>query len=322
MKNNLIEDLLHLKISSLVKLTENIISVELISVEGLSLPKFEPGAHIDVHITNSITRQYSLCNRHENTSCYRLAILKEKRSRGGSETIFKNFKVGQIVTTSYPKCNFKLVNNSKNNYLFAGGIGITPLLSMAYYLDHTSTDFELHYFSRSLNETAFADEIKKSSLSKNTFFYFDDDDEKKFNTNFFKYKLNSNSNIYLCGPLGFMDYITSEAMIYGWSNKQIHIERFSQDFSKRGNSFEVFLYKSGKKIIVPDNTSIAEILINEGINVNLSCQQGVCGTCLTPVIEGIPDHKDLYQSEEEKELNNFIALCCSRSKSSQLILDI
>jgi len=318
-----INSFLNLKISSIELVAEDVLTIELEPIDDNLLPNYKPGSHIDIHISSNLIRKYSICTKDLSQEKYRLAILREQNSKGGSAKIFKDFKLNQIIKTSMPICNFNLESSDKKSYLFAGGIGITPILSMAYALDYKGANFELYYFCRSKGKAAFYKEIVDSKFSNNTYVYFDSDTKGiRFQKEKLLQGLAVDTHIYICGPTGFMDFIKTQAIDCGYSSSQIHTEYFKSNVEKNGASFKVYAKKSGLSIDVLENQTIAQALHSIGIKVELSCEHGVCGTCLTPVLEGIPEHRDLYQTEEEKEKNLFITPCCSRARTNSLVLNI
>jgi ferredoxin-NADP reductase len=302
---------------------DGIISLELKSTSDVALPSFDAGSHVDVFVTRDIVRQYSLSNDPAEHDRYRLAILLEPNSRGGSSEIRRSFIENQIVQISTPRNNFPLVEGAGKSILIGGGIGITPLLAMAYRLASLGKDFELHYCTRTRNRTAFADEIAHSKFSSRVTFHYDDGPaEQLFSVDACLSHPDPDTHVYICGPQGFMDHVVGGTRTHGWMPDHVHLEYFSAEVSAEGESFTVVAARSGKSVEVPSGTTIAAALQSIGIDVLLSCQEGVCGTCLTNVLEGTPDHRDLVQSDEEKQENRQITVCCSRAKSKTLILDI
>jgi len=212
---------------------------------------------------------------------------------------------------------------AKHSVLIGGGIGITPLITMAYQLASEGTSFELHYCGASPENCAFVDEIKNGELAKYTTFHFKS--EGASHRAFFESAIKGidlESHIYTCGPVGFMDWVINLAMTHDFSEQQIHKEYFQVETDTSGDSFEVVAERSGKIIMVEAGETILQALAKEGIEIEMSCEQGVCGTCMCDVIEGEPDHRDVYFTDEEKASNEQILVCCSRSKTPRLVLDI
>lgn len=300
----------------------NIAVMEFESATSATLPKVEAGAHIDVHLPNGMVRQYSLCQNPNDEGKFRLGILRDPESRGGSVSAFDEIKDGMQIQVSEPKNLFPLLK-AKHSVLIGGGIGITPLITMAYQLAHEGASFELHYCGASPEKCAFVDEIKNGELAKHTTFHFKS--EGASHRVFFESAIKDidlESHIYTCGPVGFMDWVINLATTHDFPEQQIHKEYFQVETDTSGDSFEVVAERSGKIIMVEAGETILQALAKEGIEIEMSCEQGVCGTCMCDVIEGEPDHRDVYFTDEEKASNEQILVCCSRSKTPRLVLDI
>ncbi|BCZ10340.1 vanillate monooxygenase oxidoreductase subunit [Acinetobacter pittii] len=300
----------------------NIAVMEFESATSTTLPKVEAGAHIDVHLPNGMVRQYSLCQNPNDEGKFRLGILRDPESRGGSISAFDEIKDGMQIQVSEPKNLFPLLK-AKHSVLIGGGIGITPLITMAYQLAHEGESFELHYCGASPEKCAFVDEIKNGELAKHTTFHFKS--EGASHRAFFESAIKDidlESHIYTCGPVGFMDWVINLATTHDFPEQQIHKEYFQVETDTSGDSFEVVAERSGKIIMVEAGETILQALAKEGIDIEMSCEQGVCGTCMCDVIEGEPDHRDVYFTDEEKASNEQILVCCSRSKTPRLVLDI
>ncbi|VAX44534.1 Phthalate dioxygenase reductase [Acinetobacter calcoaceticus] len=300
----------------------NIAVMEFESATSARLPKVEAGAHIDVHLPNGMVRQYSLCQNPNDEGKFRLGILRDPESRGGSVSAFDEIKDGMQIQVSEPKNLFPLLK-AKHSVLIGGGIGITPLITMAYQLASEGTSFELHYCGASAENCAFVDEIKNGELAKYTTFHFKS--EGASHRAFFESAIKDidlESHIYTCGPVGFMDWVINLATTHDFPEQQIHKEYFQVETDTSGDSFEVVAERSGKIIMVEAGETILQALAKEGIEIEMSCEQGVCGTCMCDVIEGEPDHRDVYFTDEEKASNEQILVCCSRSKTPRLVLDI
>ncbi len=297
---------------------EDIISLELSPVSGEWFPPFEPGAHIDLHLGTGLVRQSSLCNDPYVAGKYRIGVLLDPASRGGSAAVHSTLKTGTRLRISRPRNNFPIVPGSRA-ILLAGGIGITPLLAMTYRLRREEKEFRLHYFVRTRSRAAFISELE--SLRENLMLHIDNE----VATTAFQVEkalaLGFDSQLYICGPNGFMDAMIGHATRLGWQKDRIHLERFAAH-PGGGDGFQVEAVRSGRILDVRPNQTIMDALREAGMKPLVSCEQGVCGTCLTRVLEGTPDHRDEYQSDSEKATNEWVAICCSRSKSAVLRLDL
>ena len=313
---------LNVAISRRETLADEIIGLDLVALDGAPLPAFDAGAHVDVYVSPSVVRQYSICNDPTERTYYRLGILRETSSRGGSAEIHRTFVEGRRIKIGPPRNNFRLVDGARQVILLAGGIGITPLLSMALHLKRRGTPFHLYYCTRTRGRTAFLSELS-GELAVHTTVHFDDGpDTQRFSAEKIAFEPNPGTHIYVCGPQGFMDWAIGELKRLGWSQDNVHVEYFTATADKSGDTFQVVAARSGKTVEVPTGKSIAETLIANGIEVPMSCEQGVCGTCLTKVLNGIPDHRDVYQTAVEKATNQYMTPCCSRALSPTIELDI
>lgn len=300
----------------------NVAVLEFESATDQVLPSVEAGSHIDVHLPNGLVRQYSLCQNPAQVGIFRLGILKDPASRGGSLSAFNDLQAGMQLQVSAPRNLFPL-SKAKHTVLIGGGIGITPLITMAYQLLQQGASFELHYCGKSAGSSAFVEEIKNGELAAFSHFHFKD--EGANHRQFFQdsiQNIDPTTHIYTCGPNGFMDWVINLAQSQHIPDEQIHKEYFQVEADLSGDSFEVVAQRSGKIIMVDAEETILAALAREGIKIEMSCEQGVCGTCMCDVIEGEPDHRDVYFTDEEKASNEQILVCCSRSKTSRLVLDI
>lgn len=301
--------------------TSGIAVIEFAAPDGSAFPDYSPGAHIEVVIGEDLVRQYSLCNSPEMRGRYRIAVLHDPASRGGSKAIHEQFHVGRKVRISPPRNHFLLHHGPEKALLLGGGIGITPVLAMAYALLGEGRTFELHYCVRSRATAGLLDEL--GSFGDALHVHADDESEGRFlDIAGLLDRQPADTHLYVCGPTGFMDAAIECARAKGWPEARIHFEYFSANVETDGQPFTVEARKSGKVIAVDSQETILAALAREGIKVPKSCEQGVCGTCICDVIEGEIDHRDSYLSPEEREDGDQIVTCCSRAKSDLLVLDI
>ncbi|MDO8770028.1 MAG: PDR/VanB family oxidoreductase [Burkholderiaceae bacterium] len=305
--------------------TADICTFELVGLDGGPLPAFSAGSHVDVALPNGLTRQYSLCNDPKETHRYLIGVLRDPVSRGGSQAMHELVAQGQVLQISAPKNHFPLAHDAKRSLLLAGGIGVTPILCMAERLAIMGADFEMHYCTRSRERTAFYERIASSTYADKVQFHFDDGvPEQKLDISALLAAPQSGVHLYVCGPKGFMDAVLNSARLQGWPDHQLHYEFFSAEVVKLETdaSFEVKLASSGRIITVLKDQTVTQALSAAGVEVQTSCEQGVCGTCLTRVLEGVPEHKDMYLTPEEQAANDQFLPCCSRSKTPLLVLDL
>jgi ferredoxin-NADP reductase len=317
------EPTLNLVITRREQQADDVVVLDLAAPDGHALQPFEPGAHVDIILAPGLVRQYSLCGSPTDRSRYRLGILLAPDSRGGSAEIHKVFRVGEQVRVSPPRNLFPLAADAMRSILVGGGIGITPLLAMAYHLDQTGQGFALHYCARERRKAAFLDELGATSFSHLSHLHFDDGPaEQRFDPKRDLTPVRPGTHIYICGPAGFMDWVIAAARELGYAEAQIHREYFSAEVDSEGDAFEVVLERSKRTVTVPSGVTIVQALADAGVAVEVSCEQGICGTCLCQVIEGTPDHRDGYLTAEERAENDQMLLCCSRAKTPRLVLDL
>jgi len=301
---------------------EGIDSFDLGREDGAPLPAFSAGSHVDVHLPNGLVRQYSLCNDQAETHRYRIAVLRDPASRGGSAAMHEQVREGDLITISEPRNHFPLAH-APHTLLLAGGIGITPMLCMAQRLNTVSSSFELHYSTRSLSRTAFREEV--AAFGERTRLHLDDGDAaQKLDLPAVLAAQPAGTRLYVCGPTGFIDFVLKTAKAAGWPADHLHLEYFGaapQDTSGDG-AFQVRLASTGKTYTIPADKPVTLALADQGVSIMVSCEQGVCGTCLTRVLEGECDHRDFYLTDEEKSANDQFLPCCSRAKSPLLVLDL
>jgi vanillate monooxygenase ferredoxin subunit len=316
---------LTLRVLSRTVEAEGICGFELASPDGAALPPFTAGAHLDVHLPGGLTRQYSLCSDPADTHRYRIAVLREAASRGGSAAMHEQVHAGGLLATSLPRNSFPLADGATRHLLLAGGIGVTPLLSMARHLARTGADFHLHYATRSAARTAFAAELAAVPWAQRVSVHHDDGaPAQRLDLPRVLAAPGAGHHLYVCGPTGFIDAVRAEARAQGWPDARVHVEFFGAApvVAAEGGGFEVMLARTGRVVPVPADRTVVQALAAAGVAVPTSCEQGVCGTCLTRVIDGQPDHRDLYLTPEEQAAGDQFLPCCSRAKSPRLVLDL
>lgn len=304
---------------------DDICSFEFADPTGKTLPPFSAGSHIDVTVGNGLIRQYSLCNDPNDTHRYVIGVLRHADSRGGSRAMHEELNVGDRVEVSVPKNHFPLDHSHKRVLLLAGGIGVTPILCMAERLANVGADFLMHYCTRSIRRTAFQDRIKQSSFAQRVSFHYNDGPaEQLLDIPVLLDRPDPDTHLYVCGPSGFMDLVITTAQQKGWSDSHVHREYFSADLHSAENNvaFDVKLASTGKVIHVAKEKSVVAALAEAGIEIQTSCAQGVCGTCLTRVLDGEVEHRDRFLTAQERARNDQFTPCCSRARSPLLVLDL
>lgn len=316
--------LVRVRVIATVREAEDIVSLELARTDGTPLAPFSAGSHVDLHIGPNLVRQYSLCNDPTENHRYVIAVLRDPHSRGGSIAVHDTINVGDTLHISEPKNHFPLAQAGAY-LLLAGGIGVTPILCMAERLARTGADFSMHYCTRSPERTAFRDRISASAFADRVQFHFDSGGpEQRLDLEAALACVSDDLHLYVCGPSGFINAVTEAAKARGWPGERVHLEYFGaapQDTSG-DQAFDVRIASSGLTLAIPADKSVVSVLAAHGIEIPVSCEQGVCGTCVTRVLEGTPEHRDVYLTDEEHVLNDQFTPCCSRAKSRLLVLDL
>ena len=301
---------------------EGIISIELRTPDQKDLPAFEAGSHIDLHLPNGMVRSYSLLNDSSERHRYVLGVLKDAKSRGGSKAVHEQLRVGMRIEISSPRNNFALHENATHSVLVAGGIGVTPILCMARRLKSLGQSFEVLYFARSRQHAAFLDDVK--AVAANVHLHFDNEQSGPPDLKALLAARNTaNAHYYACGPAVMLDAFETHCQALGYANA--HIERFAAvevaASTNAKQSYTVELKRSGKVIEITPDISLLAALQAANADIMTSCEEGICGSCETRVLEGVPDHRDSVLSPAEQATNQMMMVCVSGCQSERLVLD-
>ncbi|MGD0333351.1 MAG: PDR/VanB family oxidoreductase [Xanthobacteraceae bacterium] len=290
--------------------------------DGGRLPPYQPGAHIDIHLPNGLIRQFSLLNPDADPESYVVGIKLDAASRGGSRYIFDELRVGHTLKISAPRNNFPLVENAEHVVLFAGGIGITPIWCMAQQLAAQNRSWKLYYSCRSRADMAFLATLEKFGPDSVVHLHFDEEADGKFlDLAGAIAAAPPNAHFYCCGPNPMLKAF--EAAAANRPRPHVHVEYFTPKAeAATSGGFWVELARSGEEYYIPEGKKILEVLYEAGVDVDYSCELGICGECVTRVISGIPEHRDSVLSEEEQAANEKVMICCAGCKSERLVLDM
>jgi tetrachlorobenzoquinone reductase len=292
-----------------------VISCEL-RAQAEALPPCPPGAHVDVHLPNGLVRQYSVAQA--DAERYLIAIKRESASRGGSAYIADSLRIGSSLRIGAPRDNFPLVASGARIVLIAGGIGITALLPMARRLQAEGRDWWLHYAVPRSEQAAFKDALRE--LGPRARIHESAGAAGRLSIAGLVREQPEGTHFYCCGPASMLEAFTEATAAL--DPAQVHLERFSALAPQGGDEFTVRLARSGKTIPIAADKTIMDALLEAGIDVPYSCQQGICGSCEVKVVEGIPDHRDEVLTEAEKASNATMIVCCSRARTPELVLDL
>lgn len=315
--------MMKVKIERIVDEALDIRSFRLVRSDGQPLDTYEPGAHVDLTGPTGVTRQYSLCSPPQDRRAYLVAVKKEAQSRGGSAALHE-VQEGTELEMGAPRNLFRLDPEAGEHVLCAAGIGVTPLLSMAYRLAETGQPWRLHYFARSPQYAAFSALLAETFAGHVQFHYGVEPGDMDAVLSDCLTRAGSAAHVYTCGPAPFMNKVV-EVASRSRGDEAIHLEHFQADPEANAGpsgGFEVELARSGVVLQVPANTALVDVLQAHGCDIDTECREGICGTCIVDVLDGVPEHRDNCLSTREKAANKQICACVSRAVSARLVLDL
>lgn len=299
-----------------------IASYEFVSADDAALPRFTAGAHIDLHLAHDRVRSYSLLNAPSDDQRYVIAVQRDDEGRGGSTWMHQQPRVGDTLRAGAPVNDFALADDAAQSIFIVGGIGITPVMSMLRRLDDLGRRWSLHYASRSPAEAAFVEELRAmNGHTREVEFCFGDSRSERLDIAAIVRDAPADVHLYCCGPARMIDAFL--AACASRAPHTVHCERFaaSAEAATEGG-YEVVLQRSGERLTIAPGKTILDTLLDHSIDVPYACTAGVCGTCRTRVLEGEPDHRDDFLTDEERRANDSIMVCCSGSLSRTLVLDL
>lgn len=284
-----------------------------------ALPRFTAGAHIDVFLPNGMLRSYSLMNDADEVDRYVCGVGRDRASRGGSAYLHDHVVTGASLTISAPKNLFPLDETAELSVLIAGGIGATPLIAMARRLNRLGRRWQAFYCARSRTAAPFLGEL--ASLGPDIATRFSDEcDGRYLDFPAMMAAAAATTHFYCCGPSVMIDAFNAAGAALP---NRAHSERFAADEAPATEGgFTVELARSARAVAVPAGQTILEALEEAGLDVPFSCLAGICGSCVTRVIDGVPDHRDMVLTDRERSRNDQMMICCSGSLSKRLVLDL
>jgi phthalate 4,5-dioxygenase reductase component len=320
--SNTIDSMMPLRISRTFDVADGIRSFELVHPHGDSLPPFTPGSHVKVLVPNGAVRKYSLCNAPQERQRYLIAVKRDAGGRGGSVSLVDQAREGDVLPTSAPENAFPLVDTAPEYLFIAGGIGITPIMSMIGSIGELLHEaaWKLYYLTRSPEHTAFRQELDAPELSPRVLVHHDYGDSARSFDLWPLFEQPSRAHVYCCGPRGLMEAV--RAMTGHWPRTSVHFESFEEGgvVQEKDRQFTVTLARSGRRLEVPVGETILAVLREGGLALPSSCESGCCGTCKTRLLSGEADHRDMVLMPEEQR--DQIMICVSRAKTSELVLDL
>jgi vanillate O-demethylase ferredoxin subunit len=312
---------LALRVGRVRREASDVVALELVRADGGPLPGFTPGAHLTFKLGAGLERQYSLCNEPDGTR-YVVAVKLEALSRGGSAAMHA-LREGDVVQAREPVNHFPVDWSADHLVLVAGGIGITPLMAMAKAARSRGKSFELHYFARSGGHAALLDDV--ASLRQQAFLHLGvEPDHVADELRAVVGHRPPGAQLYMCGAPAFMNVVRAVAAA-AWPDDAIHCEYFRPDETRAqspAGAFDIVVSSTGARFTVAADCSMLQTLEANGIVPDSSCREGVCGMCVVPVLQGVPDHRDEFLGEDARRGGELVALCVSRAKSPVLVLGI
>jgi len=298
---------------------------ELVPADGSVWPGFQPGAHIDVELPQGVTRQYSLCNDPTDEQRYCIAVKHEVNGRGGSRWLHTQAQTGDTLEIGAPRNNFVLRQDAEHYVLLGCGIGVTPLFPMAYELHKRQQSFDFHIFANSVSDVAFHEQIAGLPFAKRVVLHCEEMPHVARIA-----QVNSliayqpGAQLYLCGPPSFMTSVVEVLGSNRWPVQHIYSESFvaATPVATENRPFEVQIASTGEVLQVSESAFLIDVLHEHGYAVACSCTQGICGSCITPVLEGVPEHRDAIMSARQRDANRSMTVCVSRARSQRLVLDL
>ncbi|WP_316206408.1 MULTISPECIES: PDR/VanB family oxidoreductase [unclassified Bradyrhizobium] len=302
----------------------NMASFELVPADDQPLPGFTPGSHIDVTLPNGLIRQYSLWNSSSERNRYCIGVWKDANSRGGSKALHLDIQEGDKLQVSRPRNRLKVPKTTTRALLLARGIGVTPMLSIADALKAKNIPFELHYVFALMSPDSFRSTIEASSFAENTTFYKESsEDNQLLKPATVLADRPEDTQLFICGVDWWQDPIIALAKQKGFAEERIHVERFTAKAAAAllDKVFEIKIASTGATFKIPGDKTVTAFLEESGVKIQTSCEQGMCGTCKTKVLEGEIDHRDKRLSSEQRAQGYFLP-CVSRAKGDTLVLDL
>ena len=301
---------------------QGICSYEFVAASGEPLPAFTAGAHVDLHLPQGMVRSYSLVNAPQDAGCYRIAVQREDAGRGGSAWMHEQLRVGQVLRASAPSNDFALDESAGHSVFIAGGIGITPILSMIGRLEALGRSWQLHYASRAPERTAFVDALRALDGGRGRVVHcHGSPGSARADIAAIVAAADASTHLYCCGPARMIDAFVAAGAAR--PPETLHYERFAATAAPSvEGGFEVVLNKSGRRFAVEPGKSILDTLLDHDVSVAYACSSGICGTCRTGVVAGVPDHRDDFLDDAARQANTDVMICCSGSHTPTLVLDL
>lgn len=313
-----------LEVSRIKIEAERVKSFELRSVEGGQLPLFTPGSHLVIQVQlqsgQSEGRRYSILSDSEDRTRYEIAVLREETGRGGSRFLHEAVGEGDLLEVSEPRNDFQMASDASHSILIAGGIGITPILPLLRRMISEGAPYEMHYAARARETMAYVEDVERLAGYRATLYFGGRAGATPLDIPALLSEPTEGGHIYVCGPVELIRAVRDTALEKGWRPRQIHFESFGGAAQTDDRPIKVELARSKMSVEVSASQSILDALLEAGVWATYDCKRGECGMCMTPVLQGEPDHRDVFLTESDR--GSFMCTCVSRSKTDGLVLDL
>ena len=312
-----------LKVTRIRDEAERVRSFELRSVGGEQLASFSPGSHLVVQVQpngSNEQRRYSILSDAADRTRYEIAVLREEHGRGGSRFMHTVIDEGDLLEVSEPRNDFLPEPRASHSILIAGGIGITPLLAMLRNLVSDGASFEMHYAARSRETMAYGEEVQRLAGDRATLYFGGRGGDNAVDLAAMLSAPVEGAHVYVCGPAGLIRAVQDIALEQGWPRDQIHFESFGGSARIDDRPIQLKLARSQMSLEVSASESILDAMLEAGVWAQYDCKRGECGMCATPVLEGEPDHRDVFLKGADRE--RLMCTCVSRARSDRLVLDL
>lgn len=310
------------RVSKIEHMTSDVTKYEFTTWDGSPLPDWTAGAHLDVVVTPEYLRQYSMSGNPADTNTYQIGVLREDEGRGGSKMLHRIFNEGRRVFISKPINHFELAEEATKTFFMGGGIGITPMIAFAHRLHALGREFELHYSASTRAGAGFLGDLSKMPWADRVHYHFSDEGTRVDLASVLKYQ--AGNHVYTCGPECYMDGVIEAAEGGGFPDEARHVEYFSvpEQPDHVNHDFTAILAKSGRKITVPADKTLSDVLIENGVHVDVKCADGICGVCKCGLIDGDVEHRDFVLSKAQQAKK--VITCQSRAaeKDGEITLDL
>ncbi len=304
--------------------TPDVRSYVLRRADGADLPPVDPGSHIDVRLSGTIERSFSLSNAGADDGGYRITVAREENGAGGSKLLHDNIRAGDVLTISAPRNNFSLAREAARSVFVAGGIGITPFIPMLATLNRIGRVWKLIYCARNPQRAPLLPEVQAlAAAGRGELSVHFSADAGRLDLGKIVAGLSPVDHLYCCGPAGLLHDLRVAADAHRIAAERVHVEYFKSEVKAAdAGGFTVVLQRSGREVPVKPGQTILEALQEAGLDAPYSCMEGICGSCATGIISGTPDHRDMVLTERDREAGNIMMICCSGAKSDRLVLDM